>query len=83
MTVIENKKNWWEFPSKGAQSEKMTVTLFELCEYHLVPKKNQNLLFQNDSFFKLQKLIIINFFNNYEQSEFYFRKKAQLWETKD
>ena len=83
MTVIKNENFGGNFHQKVLKVRKWYQSpFFELCECHLVLKKNQNLLFQNDSFFKLQKFIINNFYNSYEQSEIYFRKKGTVVENK-
>jgi hypothetical protein len=77
MTVIENRKIGGNSHQKVPKVKKWCqLPFFEFFQCQLVSKKFKPEYFKIDSFFKLQNVIMNNFYNSYEQPEIYFRKKG-------
>ena len=68
MTIIENKKFGGNFHQKVLKMKMISLTLF-----WILSKLDY---FKNNSFFRLQNLIINNFYGSYESLKFILEKKA-------
>ena len=72
-TVIKNKKNRWEFLSKGAQSERtISVTLFWVLSMPADCQKNKTWLFQR-WFLQVSQSYNKQLYRNYEQPDIELR----------